>query len=280
MKWFWVGLLWGLLVPGSARSAELDIWTFNLRYASTSNPNSWEARRPVVKALLSFEQPDIIGTQEGLYAQVRDIDADLPAYDWIGTGREGGSRGEFMAIFYRAERFEPIAFDHRWLSNTPRVVGSKSWGNSVVRMVTWVEFRDRRDGTRFIVVNTHFDHESEISRMKSAEFLAQLVGELDPKLPVLITGDFNAPAMTSATYQALVNHDVIDTWTEATSKSEVYATYHGYRGPKKDGARIDWVLARGVASVTSAKIHTDSKDGQYPSDHFPVSAAVRLTAPR
>ena len=62
----------------------------------------------------------------------------------------------------------------------------------------------------------------------------------------------------------------------APPRSPVFATYHGYRAPAADGARIDWVLVRGVAAVASATIHTFAKDGQYPSDHFPVSARVRL----
>ncbi|MGE3164648.1 MAG: endonuclease/exonuclease/phosphatase family protein [Planctomycetota bacterium] len=278
MNGYWIVLFGLLFASGEVSGAEVDVWTFNLRYASASGPNSWEARRPVMKALWQSESPDIVGTQEGLYAQLRDLDADLPDYDWIGTGRDGGSRGEFMAIFYRRDRFEPLAYDHRWLSDTPLAVGSKSWGNTVVRMVTWVEFRDRRDGSRFLVVNTHFDHESEPSRVKSALFLSQLVNEFDATLPVLITGDFNAPATASAAYATLVQSGIIDTWTAATSKSAAFATYHGYHTPQEDGPRIDWILARGASAVLSATIHTESRDGQYPSDHFPVSAKIRLGA--
>ena len=56
-----------------------------------------------------------------LIAQLQDIAADLPAFQWIGVGRDGGSRGEFMAVFYRTARLEPLAFDHFWLSDTPEV---------------------------------------------------------------------------------------------------------------------------------------------------------------
>ncbi|MBC8326261.1 MAG: hypothetical protein H8E27_11620 [Verrucomicrobia subdivision 3 bacterium] len=41
----------------------------------------------------------------------------------IGIGREGGQRGEFMAIFYRHARFEPLETNHFWLSDTPEKVG-------------------------------------------------------------------------------------------------------------------------------------------------------------
>ena len=60
-----------------------------------------------------------MGTQEGLYHQIRQIDEDLSEMTWIGLGRQGGSHGEFMAVFYRPDRLEPLEFDHFWLSDTP-----------------------------------------------------------------------------------------------------------------------------------------------------------------
>jgi hypothetical protein len=127
------------LLPCRAAAAEqgkpIQVISFNLRFASTNSPNAWVDRRPVVKALLRKTSPDLVGTQEGLYQQIKDIAADLPAYQWIGIGRDGGSRGEFMGVFYREDRFEPLEFDHFWLSDTPSVIGSTTWGHKNHRMV-------------------------------------------------------------------------------------------------------------------------------------------------
>ncbi len=71
----------------------LRVMSYNLRYASLTGANSWIIRRPLVKEMIERHQPDIIGTQEGLYHQLRQIEEDLPSYRWIGLGREGGSRG-------------------------------------------------------------------------------------------------------------------------------------------------------------------------------------------
>ncbi len=99
--------------PRTPRAGELAVMSFNLRYASTAEPNSWAARRPVTRALLRRERPHVLGTQEGLYQQVRDIAADLgPHHDWIGTGRAGGSRDEFMAVLYDTRRLP------RWSTTT------------------------------------------------------------------------------------------------------------------------------------------------------------------
>jgi len=98
--------------------AALTVMTYNLKFASTNPPNAWPARRPLVREVIRQIAPDVIGTQEGLYEQLKDIAADLPEYDWIGLGRNGGSRDEFMAVFFRKGRLEPLEFDHFWLSDT------------------------------------------------------------------------------------------------------------------------------------------------------------------
>jgi endonuclease/exonuclease/phosphatase family metal-dependent hydrolase len=266
-------------VIGPAQGDSLHVMAFNLRYASDSTPNSWAQRRPVMADLLRREQPTVIGTQEGLYGQLKDIHHDLPdRYDWIGVGREGGSRGEFMAVYYDTQRLEPLEFDHFWLSDTPDVIGSASWGNTVVRMVTWVRFEDRRTGEELVVVNTHFDHQSENSRQRSAELVRDRINGLAPELPVVLTGDFNTPAENSASYDILTTGaGLTDTWTTAAERrTPLYATFHGYRPLVPNGARIDWILTRGDVDVRAAAINTFEQGGQYPSDHLPVQALITI----
>jgi endonuclease/exonuclease/phosphatase family metal-dependent hydrolase len=265
-------------VIGPARGESLHVMSFNLRYASDLSPHSWTARRPVMAELLRREQPTVLGTQEGLYAQLRDIEQDLPGrYDWIGVGRAGGSRDEFMAVFYDTSRLDPLEFDHFWLSDTPNVIGSKSWGNNIIRMVTWVRFADRRTGKEFVTVNTHFDHQSENSRQRSAALVRDRVNGFAPGLPVVLTGDFNAPSDTSVTYDTLMTGaGMTDTWPAAAERrTPLYATFHGYNPLVPDGIRIDWILTRG-ATVQAAGINTFERNGQYPSDHLPVQALITL----
>jgi len=253
----------------------LAVMSFNLRYASAAEPNSWAARRPVLAQLLLNELPAVLGTQEGLHGQLEDISHDLPDhYDRIGLGRAGGSHDEFMAIFFDRLRLVPLEFDHHWLSATPNVVGSRSWGNNVIRMVTWIRFADRATGRQFVVVNTHFDHESESSRLRSAEFVRDRLNALT--LPIVLTGDFNAAAAASPTYSILTGGAALtDSWLAGTRTTPAYGTFHGYRPLVPDGPRIDWILTRGV-QVVAAAINTHHQGGQFPSDHLPVQALIRL----
>jgi endonuclease/exonuclease/phosphatase family metal-dependent hydrolase len=177
-----VALLAAPQAASAQRATDLHVMSFNLRYASDTAPNSWPERRPVVRELLREEKPDIIGTQEGLYRQLRDIQVDLPAaYDSIGLGREGGSRGEAMQVFYDSRRLEPLEYDHYWLSDTPNVVGSKTWGGCCPRMVTWIKVLDQRTNKPFYLLNTHFEAFDATARANSARLVLQKMTEqFDP----------------------------------------------------------------------------------------------------
>lgn len=258
---------------------ELHVMTFNLRYASDTPPNSWPERRPVTKRLLRQERPDIIGTQEGLYQQLRDISSDLPSYyDSIGEGREGGSRGEAMQVFYDSRRLDPLEYGHYWLSDTPDVVGSKTWAGCCPRMVTWIRFLDNTTGEQFYVVNTHLEAFSAETRAKSADLILERTERLDPDLPVLMTGDFNEAAKAGATvYDKLVTTGpFVDTWETAETRGPLFATFHGYRGLTPNGTRIDWILSSPEVQTRTSIINTYSEQGQFPSDHLPVQAVVEL----
>lgn len=245
--------------------------SFNLRYASARGRHSWPDRRPVVAELLRREQPTVLGTQEGLYRQLKDVERDLPdRYAWIGEGRAGGNRDEFVAVFYDAERLEAVEVDHFWLSDTPSVVGSKSWGNDNVRMATWVRFKDRHTGKEFVVVNTHLDHLSENARQRGAALLRDRFADVSA---LVLTGDFNSLAESSVPYDTLVA-DLTDTWLAAAERrTQMHGTFHGYYPLVPNGIRIDWILVRG-ASVEAAGVNTFEQGGQYPSDHLPVQALI------
>lgn len=253
--------------------------TYNLRYASNTPPNAWPVRRPLMRDQIRHINPDVFGTQEGLYHQLKELASDLPDYAWIGVGRDGGSRGEFMAVFYRTGRLEPLEYDHFWLSDTPNLIASSTWGNTCRRMCTWVRFRDLRTGHQFYFVNTHLDHEVQAAREKGAALICQRLDALKTTLPILLVGDFNADAKANKAYDIVINAGFTDSWFSANKRiGDDVATFHGYKGIVKDGPHIDWIMTRGPVSVDAAHIPTFSRNGQFPSDHFPVVAWLRFAS--
>jgi endonuclease/exonuclease/phosphatase family metal-dependent hydrolase len=260
-------------------NSTLSVMSFNVRFASNYPPNAWPDRRPVMQECLRASAPDVIGTQEGGFGQLNDMADDLPEFRWIGVGREGGGTGEFTAIFYRTAKLEALDFNHFWLSDTPSVVGSATWGNTDKRMVTWAKFRERSSQKEFFVFNTYLDNRVQEAREKSARLIRDRVQALKTSLPVFLIGDFNAVAGQNPVYHILTegDHHFMDSWTAAPKRTgEGLGTVNGFKEPVKNGLRIDWVLFQGPAKPLASEIVTFAKGGQFPSDHLPVMTQFEL----
>ncbi|MEC9080270.1 MAG: endonuclease/exonuclease/phosphatase family protein [Verrucomicrobiota bacterium] len=279
MRVFMFLLLGSLCLSTSTTADEsIKVMAYNLRYASNSKPNAWPDRLPVMGELINKTNPDIIGTQEGKFYQLKELNKKIPQYTWFGTGRDGGSRGEFMAIFYKKDRFEILDYDHFWLSDTPNVIASTTWGHSNRRMVTWIRFLDQKTKKQFYFLNTHFDHRVQTAREKAALLVNKKVTALETKLPILLAGDFNASAGMNKVYDIFVKEGgFTDTLLSAKKKINAdWNTINGFRPTRKGKRRIDWVLAKGPVSAIEAEIVLYDNSKQYPSDHQPVSAVITL----
>ncbi|MFD5839843.1 endonuclease/exonuclease/phosphatase family protein [Streptomyces chartreusis] len=270
----------GSTLPASAceQPGALSVMTYNLKVAHATGRNRWAVRRPVMRELLRRERPHVIGTQEGLYRQLRRIEKDIgPHYDWIGMGRMGGRKSEFAAVFYDTERLKPVQSDHYWLSDTPSVIASNTWGADLPRVVTWVRFSDlAREGQEFYVLNTHLDHRSQYARERSVALIGETIAAFDSSLPVVVTGDFNVAAHDNRVYDAMLALGLADTWDAAGARGPLYATFNGFRPPEPGGQRIDWILTTPTVTTHWAAINTFAKNGRLPSDHLPVQVALDL----
>lgn len=278
-------------LPGTARAQDaalhgpligppsgdrIHLLTFNIRYqGGDASPHTWEERRPLVKRVLRTEQPTVLFTQEGLFGQLQDVLEDLRGYDWIHLGRLGGSQSEATAIMWVRDRLKVLEYDHLWLSDTPRLIGSKGWGNNVVRMLTWIRFEDLRTGKDFYVVNNHFDHRSEESRQKGAQMNLDVIAPFES--PVVVAGDFNNTPDT-AIHQILTDGGLVDTMLAAEEQvTPVYGTWNGWDPvPTEEERRIDWILTTPDIRIEEAGVNTYAKRGLTPSDHWPAQALISL----
>ena len=68
---------------------------------------------------------------------------------------------------------------------------------------------------------------------------------------------------------------MVDTFRSVDpSRDRGEGTRHGFRGGT-GGERIDWILASRDFKAVAAGIERNSRNGRYPSDHFPVTAVLR-----
>ncbi|MBI4891076.1 MAG: endonuclease/exonuclease/phosphatase family protein [Acidobacteria bacterium] len=254
----------------------LRVMSFNVRYPSPGDGEDvWAKRRDLLVETVRTQAPDVMGTQELFFEQGQYIVEKLPEYAWFGLSRRGNHEDEHMGVFYRKDRLQLVDNGDFWLSPTPEKAGSMAWNMSLPRMCTWGLFEIKGTGTKFLYLNTHLAHRGndEPARQMSAKLLAFRIGMQDEKLPVVLTGDFNAPA-GGPTY-ALLSPPLKDARAEAAQKEGPEGTFHGFKG-KVGAARIDWILYRAPWTVERQEAITFNKDGRYPSDHLPVIAVFKL----
>jgi len=269
-------------VDPPAGDLQVRVLSFNIRYGTAPDGmNAWPHREELVYGVIRQQDSDFVGLQEALRFQIDGIRESVPGYDEVGVGRDDGRQaGEYSAILYKPDRWRVADSGTMWLSNTPDVPGSMTWGNKITRVVTWARFVERKSGRGVWVFNTHFDHESQPSRIKSAELLASRIADREPGDPVIVTGDFNAGErnpvilyLKDGARQSPVK--LVDTFRVLHRDEAAVGTGGGFEG-RRDGPKIDYVFTEPDADVRDAGIIRDNRNGRYPSDHFPVYAEIAL----
>ena len=182
----------------------LKVMSFNVRTPADTDPGKrWEDRRGAMVTLIREQKPEVIGTQELVKKQGDYLVSHLPGYTLFGKDRRGGHGDEHMGVLYDSARLKVLESGDFWLSDTPDVPGSITWGNLFPRMVTWALFQRQADGQRFYLFNTHLPYrdEDEPRRVLGAKLIVSRLATLPKDIPVVVTGDFNSEP-GSDTYKA------------------------------------------------------------------------------
>jgi endonuclease/exonuclease/phosphatase family metal-dependent hydrolase len=250
----------------------MRVATYNVRNGrSDQDENRWSLRAPTFVAMLRSLDADLIGLQEPFAFQLEDILAACPEYQAVGVGREDGDReGEFCPILYRSSLFELIESGTFWLSDTPEIPGSSTWGNRVVRICTWAQFTRLGDRSEFLHFNVHLDHESDLSRLRSADLL---LSRMPDDAPVILTGDFNVGESDEVIQRFTAKW--IDAVRAINPDGPEIGTFNGFQ-PDFGPERIDYIFVSPNIRVQSANIRREHLNGIWPSDHAPIVASIEL----
>ena len=270
--------------PDDARP--ISVMTFNIRYATDRDAeNRWTARRQMLADLLRKQNPDLIGVQEALDVQLSDILRAVPGYAVAGVGRDDGREaGEYSAILFRSSRFRVAQAGTFWFSATPDVVASRTWGNRIPRICSWARLIDQ-SGQALWMYNVHLDHESQPSREESVRLLLERIrSRPGANEPVIVTGDFNVgeanPALEPLLGRSAGPPPFVDTFRVLHPEENEVGTYTAFEFGRSKGDKIDYVLVEPETEVLRAEILRFSRNKRYPSDHFPVTASIRLRGNR
>ena len=257
--------------------------TFNIRNGKAPDgENGWERRTDFVCDVVREANPDVLGLQEAFRFQLDDMDLLLPEYAELGTGRDGGTAGEYAAILYLKERFSVDKSGTFWLSETPDVP-SAGWGAKYKRVCTWARLMKKGSGECFYIYNTHMDHQVRDAQLNGTKLLMKRISERAHDDPVILMGDFNidegdellGSVQGGASSSEPSPVPLVDTFRAVYPDDREVATYHGF-GDKASERRIDYIFISPDIVILDAGILRMRRQGRYPSDHYPVTATLSL----
>ncbi|MDB5105987.1 MAG: exodeoxyribonuclease [Fibrobacteres bacterium] len=277
----WMGVA-ALMACGALHAEDLKIMTFNIR--NGGDRADWDKRKAQVFGLFKTYAPDAAGLQEVFKYQLDELLAALPGYAAVGVGRDDGkTAGEYSPILYRTSVFQVDTTATFWLSATPEKPGSMGPGAANTRIDTWARLRRIQAGGYLYFHSSHWDHVSEEARQLSAKLIAErIVGRKYKQDPVIFVCDCNSEA-TEAPVKYLLGaggspvamYSAYDKLHPGVAAS---ATFNGFKGDTL-GRPIDHIMSFDSVTALDARILRDHIGTQYPSDHYPLQATLRLPAP-
>lgn len=264
---------------GTLRIASHNAHYIRLRDAEGPwSVGDWEARKGAMDDAFKAIGADIFAFQEmETFGGGNDDSVNLartyllaqnPGYAAaaIGDWREFPST---QPILYRTDRLEILDQGWFFFSNTPDVIYSRTFDGSWPAFASWVRFAATGAGRPFYVVNVHFEYRSRSNRRLSASLVADRVAPLvRAGEPVILVGDINA-RHGSATMEILEDAGLDFAPVDG-------ATYHFDRGINLFGAIDHIAMTPDVARVGEPVVLRERFRGEWPSDHYPIFADVRL----
>ena len=273
-----ITICFAVLSFSNLQGQQITVATFNLRYDNPRDSgNLWSARAPYVSALIRFHDFDIFGTQEALKNQLDDVSTALPYYARYGKGRDDGQeKGEHSAIFYKKDKFTLLKSGDFWLSQTPEKP-SLGWDATCCnRICSWVLLKDKQTQKEFYFFNAHFDHQGVQARRESGKLIVQKIKEIAGSKPAIFTGDLNG-GQDSEWVKTIATSDILrDSYKDVKNPYHNNASFNAFVGSRGSMQIIDHIFLSKQFAATKWGILTDTYNGKYPSDHFPVMAVVQL----
>ncbi len=240
-------------------------------------PFRWENRRELLSEIVTENKPLIIATQEGKRPQLIDLESLLTEYRLIESHREWIKTRMYPSFFIH-KSVDVIKSGDIWLSKTPHIAGSSSFESMFPRLMCWaiIELKSKQ----YFLINTHLDHIKGETRKEQIKVLINESLKINTShLPIILTGDFNEGPLGNVRLELTQNFkDIIDPWIQLGKKEE--SSYHKNLTVNPplgfNGERIDWILHDKSIGCEEVRLLKNSYKDLYPSDHYPVFAALRL----
>ncbi|MGN0007954.1 MAG: endonuclease/exonuclease/phosphatase family protein [Alistipes sp.] len=275
---------------GKKGDAVHRVMTCNIRItglpADEKDGVRWDDRKQTMVECIRKYHPDIIMMQEVIYDSYAYCKKEFS--DYFPFGFEGPEMDKYTegyhfigknVIFFRRDRYEFISAGCYWLSETPEIGGSISWGTNRARHCNWVRVKDKRTGKEMRLLDLHLDHKVQEAKENQAKVVVREAAQYGDDFPQILCGDFN-----SKKHSPQVRHFIDNGWHDAYDDlhdgKEFGYTAHNFMGDnrpyKPTHGRIDYIMTRGKATALSCEVLKDRPKGIYPSDHYFMLAEIEV----
>ena len=199
-----------------ARAGEtMDFYagSFNIRCITDNDTGdrAWAKRHAAVAWAIEKTNCDAIGLQEVMPAQRTKLQYENTrlgnaGYDFFGRKAGTGASGEETTVVFNTNRFDLVAANVFWLSETPDTRShTQSWyrdeynakvaasgsASEYDRICTWVLLREKATGGVVCFANSHMDLYSG-ARVEGARLMKRrLAAFAEVGIPVFLVGDHN-----------------------------------------------------------------------------------------
>ena len=188
----------------SIRVFSFNILTDNCK--KTGGRTFAERSKLILDEFLAYE-PDLIGFQETQPPQRQWLIDNFTDFQVCGVGRDRDLLGESNVVLFRKSRFDLVFLETFWLSDTPRIPGSRfsTDQSDCPRICTCTTLRERESGRCLRHYNTHLDHVGAFAQAQGISLILNRIASdyAENPLPVVLTGDFNVTP-DSLVYKSVV----------------------------------------------------------------------------
>lgn len=287
----------------------LTVMSFNVYLHDDADPDgdgpaTAADRLNAIQAQILAADPDVLCVQEDNWVTTLDSfltnngytalrGKEISRAGWTGVTYESYS---YQTIYYKTGMFDVGEKGQKWLSDTPDVQYSDSYGNGDTRPrgINYAELTNMATGETFYVFNVHLENGNSETRKNQANKLNDLVSQIAGETPYVICGDFNLSSNPNdgddndkATLSTL--YGAYDNTRLVADLTETHATFINNSNEGKhfgvadatvtptSGIIIDYCFtSKNDFNVYSYDVIAEKQDGIYTSDHLPLVIKVSI----
>ena len=244
---------------------EVSVMSFNLRHIIKEELiGLWKKRYEKIVNYIKKEDMDIVGVQELTRKGKRYLKKNLKEYKIVGKRRHSIIfTNEYNCILVK-RNFKIKGHKTYSLSDKINILGRKTKKDNLPRICTLIHLE--KGNKKYLVANTHIDNSSTENKKRMLNIFDNIVKthKKDDEY-LIITGDFNM----TLDNKNLVNYskNYIDPFKDYTI---------GTFPSVPDMKALDHIFLDKRLTYHDERIHSDSNDNGFMSDHNPISCIVRI----